>query len=361
MGVRGATELAAPDDEGVVEHAALFEVLDQRSRGLVDISGHLGQLILQAAMVIPVAVVELDEAHTFLGETTGEQGIAGEGARSIYFRTVTFHDRLTFAREVHEFRDTGLHAVGHLSLADARGDLGVARGGEVESVKFVRAFEEGLALLAREAFGVAQIKHGFSSTAELDALVSAGQEAAAPEARKQALTRAFLIRRDEHDERREVIVHAAEAVVGPSAHARTARQLAAGLEERNRGVVVDGVRVHRPDHADVIGDSTDVREEFANLRAGLAVTGELEAARLAGEAGLRSHHPGDTLAAANGVREILVELAFELGLRIQQVEVRGAAGLKEADDALGLGGEVGQSGQAVDVRIARSAGRSAPT
>jgi len=72
-------------------------------------------------MVIPVAVVELDEAHTFLGETAGEQGIAGERARRVHFRTVTFHDRLTFAREVHEFRDTGLHAVGHLGLADAGG------------------------------------------------------------------------------------------------------------------------------------------------------------------------------------------------------------------------------------------------
>ena len=42
LGVRGASELAAPDDEGVVEHAALLEVLDQRGRGLVDVAGHLG-------------------------------------------------------------------------------------------------------------------------------------------------------------------------------------------------------------------------------------------------------------------------------------------------------------------------------
>ena len=106
-------------------------------------------------MVIPVAVVELDEAHAFFGEAAGEQGITGEGARRIHFRTVAFHDCLALAREVHEFGDAGLHPVGHLGLADAGGDLGVARGSEVEAIEFVGAFEQGLALIASEAFGVA--------------------------------------------------------------------------------------------------------------------------------------------------------------------------------------------------------------
>ena len=33
---RGAPELAAPDDQGVIEQAALLEVLDQRGAGTID-------------------------------------------------------------------------------------------------------------------------------------------------------------------------------------------------------------------------------------------------------------------------------------------------------------------------------------
>jgi len=34
--VRGTAEFAAPDDEGVIEHAALFEVLEEGGDGFVD-------------------------------------------------------------------------------------------------------------------------------------------------------------------------------------------------------------------------------------------------------------------------------------------------------------------------------------
>ena len=37
LGHGGATEFAAEDDEGVFEHAALFEILDEGSAGLVDV------------------------------------------------------------------------------------------------------------------------------------------------------------------------------------------------------------------------------------------------------------------------------------------------------------------------------------
>ena len=35
LGHRRAAELAAPDDQRVVEHAALLEIVDQRGRGLI--------------------------------------------------------------------------------------------------------------------------------------------------------------------------------------------------------------------------------------------------------------------------------------------------------------------------------------
>ena len=80
LGHRRAAEFAAPDHQRVVEHAALLEVLDQRGRGLVDLLGHAGDLVFDAAVMVPVAVIKLDEAHAALGQPPGQQAVGGEGA-----------------------------------------------------------------------------------------------------------------------------------------------------------------------------------------------------------------------------------------------------------------------------------------
>ena len=76
---RRAAELAGPDDQRVVEHAALLEVGDQRHAGAVDLLGLERDAVLDAAVVVPVLVVELDEAHAALGQPAGEQAVAGKG------------------------------------------------------------------------------------------------------------------------------------------------------------------------------------------------------------------------------------------------------------------------------------------
>ena len=69
LGHGGAPELAAPDDERVVEHAALLQVLNQGGGGLVHLARLHHDVALDAAVVVPVAVVELDEAHAALGQS----------------------------------------------------------------------------------------------------------------------------------------------------------------------------------------------------------------------------------------------------------------------------------------------------
>src|SRR5207244_1637514 len=73
----------------------------------------------------------------------------------------------------------------------------------------------------------------------------------------------------------------AEAVEYPRAHRRPTRDLRAGVHEHVRRVVVDRLRRHRADDADVVRDRADLREEFADLDAGLA---ELLELRLRAEA-----------------------------------------------------------------------------
>ncbi len=81
---------------------------------------------------------------------------------------------------------------------------------------------------------------------------------------------------DEGDEGRQVLVHRAEAVRGPCAHARAACDLGACLEEGDRWIVVDGFGVHGSHDAESVCDGGGVGQEFTEPRAGSAVLRETE-------------------------------------------------------------------------------------
>lgn len=74
LGVDGAAEFTAPDDEGVLEQTVAFEILDQAVGGLIDIATLGRHATADIGVVIPVVVVDLDEADAALDEATGEQG-----------------------------------------------------------------------------------------------------------------------------------------------------------------------------------------------------------------------------------------------------------------------------------------------
>jgi hypothetical protein len=120
------TELAAPDDERIVEQATLFEVGEQAGRGLVGIITLTLDGPGQSAVVIPAHVEKLDEAYVAFAEAAGEEAIGSVGTRALHIRTIEVEDVLRFLRQVKQVRHARLHAEGHLILRDARLDLGVA-------------------------------------------------------------------------------------------------------------------------------------------------------------------------------------------------------------------------------------------
>src|SRR5438105_1947587 len=79
-----AAELAAPDDQGLVEQAAALEVLDQAGDGLVGVAGVLGVVGDEVGVGVPVVVVvraagiDLDEPHAALDQPPGDQALAAE-------------------------------------------------------------------------------------------------------------------------------------------------------------------------------------------------------------------------------------------------------------------------------------------
>jgi len=78
--ITGASEFAAPDHQGIVEHAALLEVLDQRGAGLVGLAGLDSDAGRQTAVLVPTLMVKLDETDAVLGQAAGQKTIGGVGS-----------------------------------------------------------------------------------------------------------------------------------------------------------------------------------------------------------------------------------------------------------------------------------------
>src|SRR5579885_2915164 len=76
----GPPELAAPDHQRVLQHAPLLQIGDQRRRRPVRFLRFYGDVGLHSAVVIPVAMVKLDEAHAALGKLSCEQTVRCERA-----------------------------------------------------------------------------------------------------------------------------------------------------------------------------------------------------------------------------------------------------------------------------------------
>ena len=159
LAVVGATEFTAPDNECVVEHAAILEVLHQRGGGLVGLAALVAQSARQSAVLIPAGMVKLDEPHAALSQSPRLQAVGGEGAWFFHVVAVHLEHLLRFAGDVGDFRDGGLHAERHLVLRDARLDLGVRVAGELQLVKFAEAVEHHSTALAVDAAWVLQVQH----------------------------------------------------------------------------------------------------------------------------------------------------------------------------------------------------------
>src|SRR5207245_1964044 len=96
LAIDSAPELAAPDTEGVTQQAALPEFLNQRGGRLVGVVALAADSLGEFVMLIPAAVIKLNEAHTALGEAPREDAIGGVGARLGGFRAVKLERGLWF-------------------------------------------------------------------------------------------------------------------------------------------------------------------------------------------------------------------------------------------------------------------------
>lgn len=152
----GAAKFAAPDHQGVIEHAALFEVFDQGGAGLIgdaavfrDISGHI-------AVRVPTFIVNVDESHPAFHHAPGQEAGASEG-RNLRVAPIHFQSGLVLAVQVHQLRRGALQAIGHFVVGDSGGGLTVAIQFEATMIHRIDQFD-GIALRSGfDAFGRADV------------------------------------------------------------------------------------------------------------------------------------------------------------------------------------------------------------
>ena len=123
--------------------------------GLVGVAGEsTGSFFGKAAVMVPAAVIELDEAHVALGEAAGEQAVGGERAGLAGIVAVELETCSGSFESVGEIGHAGLHAERHLVLRDAGVDLRDLRARRVRMrLSAARASSMVAALVARRTPG----------------------------------------------------------------------------------------------------------------------------------------------------------------------------------------------------------------
>ena len=157
-----ASEFPAPNDEGVFEESALFQVGEKAGAGLVDAAGLSGKGGIDVLVVIPAFVENLDEAHAALDEPAGEQAVFGEdSSRSIVVETVESQNVVGFALHVREFGNGCLHAVGQFVLSDAGLDFGIVVAIEGVGVELAESIDHITAMVGGDAVRVIEVEEWF--------------------------------------------------------------------------------------------------------------------------------------------------------------------------------------------------------
>src|SRR5262245_17001234 len=128
LGAGGATELAAPYHQRLVEEAAPLEVLEQPGDRLVGLPAEHAVRGLEVGVTIPITgpltgldpVEDLDEAYAPLDQAPRSQKLLAELFGHLLVEAVEPAGLLVFVLEPEDFGHRGLHAEGELVGLDAR-------------------------------------------------------------------------------------------------------------------------------------------------------------------------------------------------------------------------------------------------
>ena len=188
LAVHGPAEFAAPNHQRVVQQPALFQVLHQRRAGPVHVLALPANLAGQAAVLVPAAVEQLHEPHAALTILLASRQFRAKPpltplSSTPYIARISF---VSFDKSVSPGTDVCIrNAISYWAIRVSIS--GSPRLPDGQFVQLAHAVQHGAARGGIDTRRIGQVQHGIALAAEPNALMFAGQEAAAPQPRKDRL------------------------------------------------------------------------------------------------------------------------------------------------------------------------------
>ena len=147
---------------------------------MVGVFDQRGEALRERTVVVPVAVVELDEADAPFSHPSSQQAVSGKAAGGSHVVPITPEHVLRLIGEVHQIRHARLHPIRHLGLGDPSFNLRISHAGEILAVEIRELAEHPPPSFPVHSLGIPQAHNGLSRAAKLNLLVGAGEKTAAP-------------------------------------------------------------------------------------------------------------------------------------------------------------------------------------
>ena len=94
LAIDRASEFAAPNNQGVVEHASHFQILNKSCTRLIDVAALKGEVTGEVAMLVPAPVENLGETDASFRHAASEETVVGKRAGLCYIRAIHVEDVL---------------------------------------------------------------------------------------------------------------------------------------------------------------------------------------------------------------------------------------------------------------------------
>ena len=175
LGHRRAAKFGAEHDQRVVEHPPAGQILYQCCGTAIDFAGRALDVLLHAAVVVPVAVVELNEPHASLRQPPGQETVCSERAVTAAgaIKVECFRG---LVGEIHEAGNARLHLEGEFILGQPGSDLGIIDRRVTERVEPRHRVDDVSLPARRRSGGRVDVEHRISLGAKFDALEPARQQ-----------------------------------------------------------------------------------------------------------------------------------------------------------------------------------------
>ena len=238
---RRAAELAAPEDQRVVEHArAASRSLTRAAQAWSTSRGGDGHGLLDVAVVVPGAVVELDEPDAALGQPAGQQAVRGEAAVAGLLDAVEVEDALAARCRSRSARAprpaSGTPARTGRSGSGSRGRAGLRRASPLSRLTSSTTCR---CVLWQTPSGIADVVDGVAPATGTGCPGTCWAGSPPTTAGPRPAAGPTCPAEVKHDEAGQVVGLGPQPVEQPRAHARPALDDRAGVHEGMRRVVVD--------------------------------------------------------------------------------------------------------------------------